>query len=462
MKARIYHPTAPFLQSKRMLVLIVVGLVAAVIVTSLPTVFYIWDPPSHVHQEDPGRDTVNQPNSTHCHNREGVKWDKLVASPCSSYLNWSQIKNSSDSRNISVLKCDFKNTEKALKDIQGFLASISDAQECERYASPLLCHYIYQDCEMSPPRPSTQECLLVRNGICKGLWDIAEAYLPSLSFGKCTSIPDCYRDFSNISNKQHSSSIFPVIDIRPNNEIGKQNKSQVECKPPLIKTELHDIEPHLDCSPKCLDEGWTTDSEQRALEAMLYLTALISLFCIVITYITWAKVGELRKFPQSSLLFLVIAYTVALVGFGLPLIVGRKNAYCRHSDVLSTSSDPSVICKIQGALVHFGFTSALIWWLSSIFNVFVSVIVVSPINPIRKYSTLVFIIEASFSVIMPIILVSIVFGVGDSYTMFTSLVITCGPPTLKLFYFTMAFPVQIIVLVGVGMTAFILIRLQRV
>jgi hypothetical protein len=60
MKARIYHPTAPFLQSKRMLVLIVVGLVAAVIVTSLPTVFYIWDPPSHVHQEDPGRDTVNQ------------------------------------------------------------------------------------------------------------------------------------------------------------------------------------------------------------------------------------------------------------------------------------------------------------------------------------------------------------------------------------------------------------------
>jgi hypothetical protein len=94
--------------------------------------------------------------------------------------------------------------------------------------------------------------------------------------------------------------------------------------------------------------------------------------------------------------------------------------------------------------------------------VFVSVIVVSPINPIRKYSTLVFIIEASFSVIMPIILVSIVFGVGDSYTMFTSLVITCGPPTLKLFYFTMAFPVQIIVLVGVGMTAFILIRLQRV
>jgi hypothetical protein len=139
-----------------------------------------------------------------------------------------------------------------------------------------------------------------------------------------------------------------VIDIRPNNEIGKQNKSQVECKPPLIKTELHDIEPHLDCSPKCLDEGWTTDSEQRALEAMLYLTALISLFCIVITYITWAKVGELRKFPQSSLLFLVIAYTVALVGFGLPLIVGRKNAYCRHSDVLSTSSDPSVICKIQG------------------------------------------------------------------------------------------------------------------
>ena len=93
---------------------------------------------------------------------------------------------------------------------------------------------------------------------------------------------------------------------------------------------------------------------------------------------------------------------------------------------------------------------------------FVSVYVVSPVNPIRRYSKLVFLIEAMLSVIVPGALVAVVLGTEGKYAMFSNQVITCGPPSLKLFYYTMAFPAQLIVLVGVVMTAGVVLRLQKV
>lgn len=74
---------------------------------------------------------------------------------------------------------------------------------------------------------------------------------------------------------------------------GHDNKSEVSCKPPLVRTELRDVQFPVDCSPACLEENWTRRSEQLSLEVMLYLTGVFSLFCVVVTFITWAKVAEL-------------------------------------------------------------------------------------------------------------------------------------------------------------------------
>jgi hypothetical protein len=117
---------------------------------------------------------------------------------------------------------------------------------------------------------------------------------------------------------------------------------------------------------------------------------------------------------------------------------------------------------IAGSLIHFGFASALIWWLCSIFNVFVSVYAVSPVNPIIRYSKVVFIVEAFMSVMVPIALVSVVLGVHGKYTMFSDQIIVCGPPSLSLFYFSMVLPGQLTVLLGIVMIALIWLRLQKV
>jgi hypothetical protein len=87
---------------------------------------------------------------------------------------------------------------------------------------------------------------------------------------------------------------------------------------------------------------------------------------------------------------------------------------------------------------------------------------VSNVNPIRRYSQQVFMVEVLASVIIPAGLVAVVLGIEGKYTMFSKLVITCGPPTVELIYYAMALPVQLAVLAGVILTSLIMLRLEKV
>ena len=86
---------------------------------------------------------------------------------------------------------------------------------------------------------------------------------------------------------------FFCAGITSNSTTGPQNESQVPCTPPLVRTEIRDMSPYLECSPKCLTEEWITEAEKQSLEVLLYLTGIIVWFCAVTTFITWAKIAEL-------------------------------------------------------------------------------------------------------------------------------------------------------------------------
>jgi hypothetical protein len=341
MKIWNYHQYLEFFQRNRSVVLVAIGISILLIVTFFPTIFYIWDPPLAVNDQ-------NMSNVGLCNHRELVEGSTFATSPCSDHFKWT----SSTGRNISVLKCDFRQTDKELSMVQNLVGFIPDLEECQKHATPLLCHHMYKDCESPGSRPSTQNCLHVKDNICgQSKWDTAAKFLRTSHLGRCIAMPDCHRDFSNGSTIGHATKSMSDTISRTN---GVHNRSETKCKPPLVATELRDIKPYLECSPTCFNTAWTTAAEKTAQEVMLYLSAVISLFCVIITFITWGKVAELRQFPQSTLLYLVIAYAVAVVGFTLPLLVGRRNAYCSHRDLLSTWADPSLLCKIQGTVLTIG------------------------------------------------------------------------------------------------------------
>ena len=67
----------------------------------------------------------------------------------------------------------------------------------------------------------------------------------------------------------------------------------MDCTPPLVEIELNDLDYPLGCSPACLEKNWSSKPELAVMEVMLYLTGIVSFFCVVVTFVTWANVAEL-------------------------------------------------------------------------------------------------------------------------------------------------------------------------
>jgi hypothetical protein len=133
----------------------------------------------------------------------------LHNSPCSSPFNWSKLVEASSSRNISTLKCNFKDTEADLLALLRFWPALVEkyGEVCGTYARNLLCHHIYGDCGTAL-QPTMQTCLHVKDELCPELWETAQSTFNSLSgFVKCLSIPNCYTDFDNTSKAVTSLSL---------------------------------------------------------------------------------------------------------------------------------------------------------------------------------------------------------------------------------------------------------------
>lgn len=265
-------------------VILSVALLAVLAVTSLPTfLFFLWKPESSYRKAEINCDV----------NHESVSWNRLQASLCSEYFDWNIATEST--RNISALKCTFGETDENLNkinDILSLLGSSNQAEDCLTYAKPILCHYIFKDCEVQGNIPTKQDCEEVRDVYCKGLWEMAANVLQgSDTLGQCIEVPDCSKGYIDSPQSVLFTEGNPV-PVEPQ----EQNKSEVLCTPPLVKTELQDIPYYLRCSPKCFQEDWISDRDQTAMEVMI-----------------------------------------------IPLLIGRRNAYCSHEDVLSMFADPSII-----------------------------------------------------------------------------------------------------------------------
>ena len=159
--------------------------------------------------------TLFQPYSGPCNKNNsnvlGVHWKSLTASPCSGYFDWSHDRNLSVTRNISVLKCDFTETDMALKEVERRMgrklpySTVTRTEQCKDHYMFLLCHHVYQDCEINPVSPTAEDCEMV--------YSTCSSNINSGSYGdqfqKCLTQLDCNRDFS----KSSTNTLFSALAV---------------------------------------------------------------------------------------------------------------------------------------------------------------------------------------------------------------------------------------------------------
>jgi hypothetical protein len=329
---------------------------------------------------------------------------------------------------------------------------------------------VYRNCGNVSRLPPAEDCLhLQKNNVCNHLWDMAARLLnlyTSREAGNCLTVPDCEKDFPTKQPDWNGEDHFTLAF-----------NTSGSCTKPLVPTQIYNSDFPLPCSPACV---WDSESEPVSLEVLEDVTVVFSWICCIVIFITWAGVPELRQFPEVTPLFLVISYTLAVVGVSLPVLLGRHRAFCSHEDLFSVVMDPSTLCRVQGllvcrclsigsyrclfegALVHFGVISGTVWWLCSIFNAFIVVSSDQLYNPIVKHSKLLFTTEFLLSLIVPASMVLVVLRVGGMYKTYTARSLLCTPPTRKLIYFTFSLPLQIMVFIGSLLMGMIVIRLRKV
>jgi hypothetical protein len=321
---------------RRSLLLAVIGLLLVLIVSSLSTVFYYWD---GLLTDDP--EPTHHKASCRSNNVQSVEMSELLRSPCADSFYWTA--DSPDTvRNISVLNCNFQSVSSQLGFLLAMVKRSKEIVKCLDYAVPLICHAMFRDCESNSGRPSLRQCVEVRDQDCRQWWTMTRSFFRTFEPTKranCLVFPDCEEYFGKSDNYT-----FP----RSNS----YNHSVVPCRAPLVNTDIYYERFPFKCSPKCLEKDWPAPAERVTFNIMLHVTIAFCWICCIIVLITWARSPDLRSFPQNTLFFLTISYTISVFAISLPVFIGRHRAYCSHDDMISSWADPSTICNVQGKLLH--------------------------------------------------------------------------------------------------------------
>lgn len=102
------------------------------------------------------------------------------------------------------------------------------------------------------------------------------------------------------------------------------------------------------------------------------------------------------------------------------------------------------------------------WWLCSVFNVFMISYSKGIDTVITRHCKSVFVVEFLVSVLFPAAMVAVVMGINGTYNTFSVYVVICGPPTPRLYYYTFALPLQVIVFFGCVLIMLIVLRVRKV
>ena len=148
------------------------------------------------------------------------------------------------------------------------------------------------------------------------------------------------------------------------------------------------------CSPACNHLDYVFNDTALLVETILLLLIDITGAILgILTLITWPFVKSFWKFPQVTILFLVICLTLLI---SLLILIDIPGFYCGFDpsnsyDDLFSSFQPQLMSA--GAIIYFLRISIMFWTLFTLLNIFLSTLGPSVFNPRDKGKNILVAIE---------------------------------------------------------------------
>ncbi|XP_068670316.1 uncharacterized protein [Montipora foliosa] len=209
-----------------------------------------------------------------------------------------------------------------------------------------------------------------------------------------------------------------------------------ECNSPLIIDEES-----ARCRPPC---EWTT---QSSLTRHVYYIVLIvglwaALITTVITFITWACIKSLRKFPHVLRFHIIVCCVILANSKVLPVHLSPHKTFCRDHTFWLPEGQSSMVTVISGALTHcFGLAHAF-WSLCFVANTYA--VIIHHNKVVFRYPIRIHLLQSVFGWLVPVMIVACcIYFASPGYKFYFMDLMTAGLTSPEMAYFSVTLPMQV-------------------
>ena len=246
--------------------------------------------------------------------------------------------------------------------------------------------------------PKTEKTLLSVFLVC------LISFICVFSMGAITM--EVFVDLGTVSVQIIKFNVTESLEIALNNLTNSSISYQVHCPDNYIYSDSAII-----CSPACNHWDYLFDDVALFFEtAIILFLDITGLLLGLFTLSTWPFVKSFWKFPQVTILFLVICLTLLTVVF---TIVDIPGFYCNFD---YTQSFHDVFTKHQanlmgaGAVIHYLRIAIMFWTIFTLLNVFLSTLNPSMFNPSNRMKNVILLVEFIIAFGVPSIYISVTLG----------------------------------------------------
>lgn len=210
----------------------------------------------------------------------------------------------------------------------------------------------------------------------------------------------------------------------------------LQCNSPL----LPDNETGL-CRPPC---AWTTQSPltQKAYFVVIVVGLWLALIATIITFITWASIKNLRKFPHVLRFHIMVCCVILGNCKMLPIHMRPEKTFCRGQLFWEPTGHSSLATVIQGAMTHYFGLAHSLWAMCFITNTYA--VIVRDNRAVFKHPIKIHLIQSLLCWLVPAVIVTCCLYISPPGYKFLFIdLMAAGAGSVRMAYFAVTLPMQV-------------------
>ncbi|KAL9968372.1 hypothetical protein ACROYT_G026738 [Oculina patagonica] len=200
------------------------------------------------------------------------------------------------------------------------------------------------------------------------------------------------------------------------------------------------------CLPPC---SWTTQSAstQKIYYGIVAVGLWLALIATVITFITWANIKKLRKFPHVLRFHIMVCCILLACCKMIPVRIGLDKVFCRKHLFWQPTGHSSFAALLQGATSHYFDLANSFWVMCFIANTYA--VIIHNNRAVFKHPIKFHLIQSVLCWLAPAVIVAGCRFIAPPGYMFLFVDhLSAGAVSIRMAYFAVTLPMQVTLLVS--------------